>query len=103
MLKIRVVGAIPQGAEVSSVRVRYASDTAENVLGQAGQGELARSEEPEGDVAWRYLEPVADEEVEPLRSHLLEIECDYDRGELIGRYIPAEVEDTEGQEYIVRS
>ena len=102
MLKIRVVGEIPDGAEESSVRVRFAPD-AENVLDLTGQGELARSQEPEGDVAWRYLEPVADEEAEPLRSHLLEIERDYDRGELIGHYIPAESEDTEGQEYIVRS
>jgi hypothetical protein len=103
MLKIRVVGEIPEGAEESSVRVRYAPDTAENVLGQSGQGELVRSEEPEGDLVWKYLEPVADEEAEPLRSYLLEIERDYDRGELIGRYIPAEAEDTEGQDYIVRS
>ena len=102
MLKIKVVGEIPEGAEETSVRVRFVPDT-ETVLGQAGQGELARIEEPGGDIAWRYLEPVTDEEAEPLRSHILEIERDSDRGDLIGHYIPAEAEDTEGQDYIVRS
>ena len=117
-LKIKIVGEIPEGAERSSVRARFAPDAAEDVQGQGWRHGLAQTEDEDAEgqgIKWHlkpaededakgnmpvkwHLGPVGDDEAEgnALRSHVLEIERN-EEGELVGRFVPAEGDDTEGQ------
>jgi hypothetical protein len=116
-LRIRIEGEIPEGAETSPVRARFTRDEDEDAEGQMPWKYLkpVEDEDAEGQMPWKYLKPVEDEDAEgqmPLKylepvgdeeaegnvlhSHVLEIERD-ENGELVGRFVPAEGDDTEGQ------
>ena len=114
---IRIEGAIPPGAEGTSLRGRFAPEAddvqgnmpwsrikpegteAENAEGNMPRFYLAPTEDEEaaGNMPRYYLAPVEDEGTEGnvLKSHVLQIERD-DDGELIGRFVPAEDDDDTG-------
>jgi hypothetical protein len=99
-LKVKIIGEIPEGAERSSVRARFAPDAAEDVKGQSLKWlKPAEDEDVEGQ-SYKWLKPAEDEDAEgnALKSHVLEIERD-ENGELIGRYVPAVDDDTEGHRW----